>query len=185
MKKSFFSLALISSLFAVAATATAGDFSTSYVQAQYADMGDNIDGTSIKGSVAFGGTGLYLSGEYSKFDVEAAGVDLKESVVLLGYQKNVSNAVALFGEAGYYQVDVGGFDADGYQAGVGARFAAGKYFEPYVKVAYTDVDEIGGATEGTIGTLIKPWANVGFNAQYSFGEDSNADLWKAGVRFSW
>ena len=54
-----------------------------------------------------------------------------------------------------------------------------------MKVAYTDVDEIGGATEGTIGTLIKPWANVGFNAQYSFGEDSNADLWKAGVRFSW
>ena len=99
MKKSFFSLTLISSLFAVAATASAGDFSTSYVQAQYADMGDNIDGTSIKGSVAFGGTGLYLSGEYSKFDVEAAGVDLKESVVLLGYQKNVSNAVALFSEA--------------------------------------------------------------------------------------
>ena len=184
MKKSIFATALIASLFACAATASAADLSTSYVQAQYADMGDGIDGASIKGSVALGGTGLYLSGEYSKYDVIDS-VELKETVALLGYQKNVTDKVALFGEGGFYSVDVEGFDADGYQAAVGARFVAGKYFEPYVKVAYTDVDEIGGATEGTIGTLIKPWSHVGIIAQYSFGEDSNADLWKAGVRFSW
>lgn len=185
MKKSIFAAALLVSLSAVAATASAADFSTSYVQAQYADMGDGIDGVSVKGSAALGGTGLYLSGEYSKYEVDVAGVDLKETVALLGYQKNVTDNVALFGEAGFYGIDVADFDESGYQAAVGARFAAGQYFEPFIKVAYTDVDAIGGATEGTIGTLIKPWQHVGFVAQYSFGEDSNADLWKAGVRVSW
>ena len=96
MKKSIFASALL--LSAVAAPASAADFHTSYVQAQYADMGDGIDGISVKGRAALGGIGLYLSGEYSKYNVDVAGVDLKETVALLGYQKNVTDNVALFGE---------------------------------------------------------------------------------------
>lgn len=182
MKKILIASSLLLALSGFAASASAADLSTSYVEAAYSSMDSDYSGYNLKGSIGFGSTGVYGLVDHTSNSVES--LDLEQTTIGLGYQFNVAGNVALFAEGGYYRIDVAGFDANGYTASFGTRIAAGEYVEPFAKVTYNDVSDIGNATNFTVGALIKPWEHVGFVGQYTLGGGDEVDQWKAGVRYT-
>lgn len=181
MKKILIASSLLLALTAASA-ASAAEFGTTYAEVGYAKIDNDYSGYNGKGSIGFGSTGVYAFGDHTNYKIE--GVHLKQTTLGLGYQHNVGANVALFGEGGYYRIDLAGENVNGYAASVGGRIAAGQYVEPFVKVTRTHVSDLGNATDTTAGVLIKPWQHVGFIAQYTFGNSDNADQWKAGVRYT-
>lgn len=182
MKKILIASSLMLALSAAAATASAADLSTTYVEAGYAKIDNDFSGYNVKGSVGFGDTGLYGLVDHTNYSVES--VDLKQSILGVGYQHNVGQNVAVFGEGGYYRIDLAGFDSSGYSVAVGTRIAIGEHFEPFAKVVHNDISDIGNATNVVAGALIKPWEHVGFITEYTFGSSDEADQWKAGIRYT-
>jgi len=85
----------------------------------------DFDGFEIRGNMEIGDN-LYMSGSYSRTNVDNPIFDLDIDLVSLGlgYKTDISDLSTLFAEADYLKFDSGfnGFGSqDGYQLGVGIR----------------------------------------------------------------
>src|SRR5690606_6600701 len=99
MKKILIASSLLLAMSGVAATASAADLSTSYVEAAYASMDNDYSGYNLKGSFGFGSTGIYGLVDHTSNSVES--LDLEQTTIGLGYQFNVASNVAMFAEGGF------------------------------------------------------------------------------------
>jgi len=158
--------------------AMADDMSYSYVDAGYAEtdidgLGPSADGFALRGSIGFGGNWLAFV-EYA--DQSVQNVDLETIAVGLGGHYGIANGVDLVGHLGYFEVDVGAFDDDGYLFDLGVRGQIGDAVELEGGARYTDLSDGGDDTALFFGGRFhfnETWA---LGAEYRTGDDSSTIL---------
>ena len=188
-KTLFIALALA----AAATTAQAQDApSNTWIEGDYVDRGGDGDaaGHGVRGSFAFGDTGLYGLGGYTRLDVDQGPGKLDGWELGLGYAHALGDRTQLFGEAAYLEDELAGFattdgsgivGVEGYRASVGLRSALGERFEGLVKASYVDGDDyLDGDFSGTVGGLLKLTRTWGVSGDVTFGDD--AETYRLGLR---
>jgi Ax21 family sulfation-dependent quorum factor len=180
MKRSLLALALV----AIAPFAAHADdnLSYTYVEADYVNVDGDADGFGVRGSVEFADSGFYGLGSWRTVEVDDTSIDVDNWELGAGYAHGVSDNVDLLGEVAYNNVEVEGFDADGYRASVGVRGSFSPNFEGLLKANYLDGDDVDGDFSATVGAqykFTKTWGVVG-EAEFADG----GEAYTLGVRAS-
>lgn len=166
--------------------------SNTWIEADYLNIDGDADGHGLRGSFAFGDTGLYGLGGYSRVGLDNSPGKLDAWELGLGYAHTLSNTTLLFGEAAYLEDELAGFvttdgsgivGVEGYRASIGVRSALGERFEGLLKANYVDGDEfLDGGFSGTVGALVKLNQTWGISGDVTFGDD--VQTYRLGVRAS-
>ena len=166
--------------------------SNTWIEGDYVmrDGDGDADGHGLRGSFAFGDSGLYGLAGYSRLDVDGGPGKLDGWELGLGYAHALGERSQLFGEAAYLEDEFAGFvttDGSGivgvesYRASVGLRSSLGSRFEGLVKANYTDGDGVvDGEFSGTVGGLVKLTPTWGLSGDVTVGEDTNT--YRVGLR---
>lgn len=172
------SVHLLAAMVAVAApwAVSATDLSHRYVEGGVARLSEDIsavfgpdaefDGGYLRGSAAFGATGLYGFGGVRRGggDAPYQGLDQSRTQLGLGYAHRVAPNVELLGEAGYLRDAFEGYGVDTGRVSAGAHAALGSRVEGWAKAHYTDDTFDSTRYSGEVGALVKfndTWGVVG------------------------
>src|SRR5688572_23320051 len=148
MKRSLLALALVAALpFAAQAD---DKLSNTWIEGDYVNVDGDADGFGVRGAFEFGDTGFYGLGGWRSVEIDDTNIDVDHWELGVGYAHDVSENMDLISELAYNQVDVEGFDDDGYRASVGLRGSFTPNFEGIVKANYLDGDEFDGDFTGTL-----------------------------------
>ena len=172
MKRSLFALALVA---AMPFAAQADDkLSYTYVEGDYVNVDGDADGFGVRGSFEFADSGFYGLGGWRSVEIDDTNIDVDNWELGVGYAHGVSENMDLISELAYNQIDVEGFDEDGYRMSVGLRGSFTPNFEGLIKANYVDGDEFDGDFTGTLGAQWKftqTWGVVG-EAEFGDGGES-------------
>jgi hypothetical protein len=173
----------------LAATPLAGfaadDLSYNYVEGDYMKLDHGADGPALRGSVEFGKSGVYATGNYAWLRADdglGGNVDVHARELGLGYHHGVAANTDVIGELGYRKASAAGTSAEGGRASIGVRSSFGKHAEGYVKGNYYDGADYHGDATGTVGGQYKFNGMWGVTAEAELGNGDHAYL--AGVRAS-
>jgi Ax21 family sulfation-dependent quorum factor len=180
MKRSLLALALV----AVMPFAAQADdkLSYSYVEADYVNVDGDADGFGVRGSFEFGQSGFYGLGGWRSVEIDDTNIDVDQWELGVGYAHDLSENLDLIAEAAYDQVDVEGYDEDGYRATVGLRGSFSPNFEGLAKVSFVDGDNVDGDFVGTLGAQYKFTPTWGIVGEAEFADGGEA--YTLGVRAS-
>ena len=180
MKRSLIALVLAA---AVPFAAQADDkLSYSYIEADYVNLDSDADGFGVRGSIEFADSGFYAFGSWNALEADDFDVDVDTYDLGLGYAHSLGENLDLIGEAAYVNVDVEGFDADGWRASVGLRGSFSPNFEGLVKANFVDGDDVDGDFTGTLGAQYKFNPTWGITGEVEIGDGGETYL--MGVRAS-
>lgn len=146
------------------------------------DVGDGNTGYRVEGSLGLL-LGFYAFGRYESADIDGIDAgDFEATDLGLGWHIGLGDTIQGLAELSYSDREVGPFDADGYTAAVGVRFAPVERWEFGVKAGYRDLDRAldGGYGEGYV--LWKVWGPLGVTARAELAEEANR--FGLGARFS-
>lgn len=180
MKRSLFALALVA---AMPFAAQADDkLSNTWIEGDYVNVDGDADGFGVRGAFEFGDTGFYGLGGWRSVEIDDTNIDVDNWEIGVGYAHDVSENMDLISELAYNQVDVEGFDDDGYRASVGLRGSFTPNFEGIVKANYLDGDEFDGDFTGTLGAQYKFTQTWGVVGEAEFGD--GGETYTLGLRAS-
>lgn len=172
MKRSLFALALAAAL---PFSAQADDkLSNTWIEGDYVNVDGDADGFGVRGSFEFADSGFYGLGGWRSVEIDDTNIDVDNWELGVGYEHDISENLDLLSEVAYNQVDVEGFDEDGYRVSVGLRGSFTPDFEGLVKANWYDSDETDGDFTGTLGAQYKftqTWGVVG-EAEFGDGGES-------------
>jgi opacity protein-like surface antigen len=126
MKRAFFALALAAAL---PMSAQAAERSYSYVELDYVNVDSDADGFGVRGSVNFGESNFYGLGSYTTVEVDNTNIDVDGFEIGAGYHHALTDNADLIAEVAYQNVEVAGFDADGYRVSGGFRGNLGAQYK--------------------------------------------------------
>jgi hypothetical protein len=180
--------ALVISLFALAATASAQEFGYNYLQASYGTVSfdDSIldvdgDGLGISGSYAFHPE-FYVAGEYQTADMDF-GVDLNILELAVGWHTPLSDQLDFTAQLGFVNAEVetglGSADEDGYMIGAGLRGQLTDAVELNGGIDYIDFDD--SETRAYAGFLFSLTEQMTVGAEANFWDDIN--VYQLNLRF--
>ena len=180
MKRSLFALALVA---AMPFAAQADDkLSNTWIEGDYVNVDGDADGFGVRGAFEFGDTGFYGLGGWRSVEIDDSNIDVDNWELGVGYAHDVSENMDLISELAYNQVDVEGFDDDGYRASIGLRGSFTPNFEGIVKANYLDGDEFDGDFTGTLGAQYKFTQTWGVVGEAEFGD--GGETYTLGLRAS-
>jgi Ax21 family sulfation-dependent quorum factor len=180
MKRSIFALALVA---AIPFSAQADDkLSYSYVEADYVNFDSDADGFGLRGSFEFGDSGFYGLGGWRSGEIDDTDFDIETWELGVGYAHDLSPNTDLISELAWTNVDVEGFDDDGYRASVGLRGSFSENFEGLIKANYVDGDDQDSNFTGTLGAQYKFTQTWGVVGEAEFGD--GGEMYTVGVRAS-
>lgn len=179
MKRTLFALALAAAL---PMSAQAAERSYSYVELDYANVDSDADGFALRGSVNFGESNFYGLGSYTSVEVDNTNIDVEGFEIGAGYHHALNDNADLIAEIAYQNVEVLGFDADGYRVSGGFRGNLADSFEGLVKLNYLDGNNVDGDFTGTLGAQYKFNDTWGLTGEVEFAEGGESYL--VGVRAS-
>lgn len=166
--------------------------SNTWIEADYLNIDGDADGHGLRGSFAFGDSGLYGLGGYSRVGLDDSPAKLDAWELGLGYAHAISSRTLLFGEAAYLEDELAGFvttdgsgivGVEGYRASIGLRSTLGKRVEGLLKANYVDGDDyLDGGFTGTLGALVKLNQTWGISGDVTFGDD--VQTYRLGLRAS-
>jgi Ax21 family sulfation-dependent quorum factor len=172
MKRSLLALALVA---AMPFAAQADDkLSNTWIEGDYVNVDGDADGFGVRGSFEFADSGFYGLGGWRSVEIDDTNIDVDNWELGVGYEHDLSENLDLLSEVAYNQVDVEGFDEDGYRVSVGLRGSFAPNFEGLVKANWYDSDETDGDFTGTLGAQYKftqTWGVVG-EAEFGDGGES-------------
>lgn len=151
---------LILVLLALSATASA-EFDYNYFEFAYSDIefdDIDVDGDSLGIGASYAlNEDFHVFAAYQSADLDFS-VDSTAFGVGVGYHTSVSPVVDLLASVSYQfvEVDVPGFgdsDDDGFELGVGLRFAANEQFELNAGISYVDFGDGGDDTALSVAGL--------------------------------
>ena len=179
MKRTLFALALAAAL---PMSAQAAERSYSYVELDYVNVDSDADGFGVRGSVDFAESNFYGFGSYTSVEVDNTNFDIDGFEVGVGYHHALNDSADLIGEVAYQNVEVLGFDADGYRVSGGFRGNLAENFEGLVKLNYLDGNNTDGDFTGTLGAQFKFSETWGVTGEVEFADGGQSYL--VGVRAS-
>jgi len=182
---------LLAAALPVAAQAQSSPSNT-WVEGSYVNVDGDADGHAVRGSFAFGQSGIYGLGAYSRIGVDDSPIRIDGWEAGLGYAHGLSDRTQLFAEATRLNTEVirpsapgavDVFDARGYRSSLGLRSALGERFEGLVKANYTTGERVlGHEFSGTVGGLFKLGQTWGVSGDVTVGEE--AETYQLGLRAS-
>ena len=180
MKRSLLALALVAALpFAAHAD---DKLSNTWIEGDYVNLDGDNDGFGVRGSFEFAGSGFYGLGGWRSVDIEGSDIAIDNWELGVGYEHDLSENLDLLSEVAYNQVDVEGFDEDGYRASVGLRGSFSPKFEGLVKANWYDSDGTDGDFTGTLGAQYKFTPMWGVVGEAEFGD--GGETYTLGLRAS-
>jgi Ax21 family sulfation-dependent quorum factor len=180
MKRSLLALALVAVLpFAAQAD---DKLSYSYVEADYVNVDGDADGFGVRGSFEFADTGFYGLGGWRSVEIDGTNVDIDNWELGFGYAHDLSANLDLISELAYENVEVEGFDADGFRASIGLRGSFSPNFEGLAKIGYADGDNVDGDFVGTLGAQYKFGQTWGLVGEVDFAD--GGEMYTVGLRAS-
>jgi len=181
MKRKLLALALVALPFAAFA---ADDLKYTYVEGDYTDLDHGVHGPALRGSYAFGQSGLYATGSYAWLDGKDVpdDVNLRAHELALGYHHGIAKRTDLLGEVGYRKAEADGASVEGARATIGVRSALGKRGEAFVKGNYYDGADYKGDATASVGGQFKFTDTWGLTAEVEAGNGDRT--WLTGVRAS-
>lgn len=165
--------------------------SNTWVEGRYINVDGDADGHGLRGSFAFGDTGLYGLAGYTRIGIDDTPFKLDGHEFGLGYAHALSDRTQLFAEAAYLDTELSGFvttdgtgiiDANGYRSSVGVRSSLTDRFEGLLKANYVDGDDFSGDFSGTVGGLYKLTPMWGVSGDVTF--DGGTETYSLGLRAS-
>ena len=183
-KKTLIAFALAASL-PLAAQAADKPLSYTYVEGNYVNLDNDVDGVGVRGSFNFGESGLYGLASYGWLGSDQETLDddeVKASELGLGYHHAIADNTDLIGEVAYRSAKTDNFRLDGARGSVGVRSAMGDKIEGYAKANYYDASDYDGDVTGTVGGQFKFNPTWGVTAEGEFGNGDQAYM--VGVRAS-
>lgn len=162
----------------------ADGLSYTWVEADYVNLDQDVDGIGLRGSFDLGNTGVYLTGSHARLEADAApgDIDVRANEVGVGYHHSLSAKTDLLGEVAYRNARSDDFNIDGARASIGVRSAIGERLEGFVKGNYYDASDYRGDATGTVGGQFKLNKTWGATAEAEIGNGDEAYL--IGVRAS-
>ena len=155
---------------------------------QYVDgKGADADGVYGRGSYNFDNSNVYVFGQAQRLDVRHSRANVNNYDVGVGYHHPLNQRLDLLGELAYVRQDAsGGFDADGYRAGVGLKAALSPSWEGLAQVNYRDGHDFRGDWSGAVGLRYAINDRWSVNGQAEFFNDRTYDsqAYQVGVRYS-
>lgn len=157
MLRSLLSLSLVFAAALPTAT-SAADLGYSYVEADYLDYSDGLDGFGLRASWALADSGFYALADYQRLQQSVlignpinGRIDIDGNLWQLGvgYRLSVNDRTDVLFEGGYQSLDNDFADADGYRVGLGMRSAwttglEGRWMLSYREYDFDDSDLGGG-----------------------------------------
>jgi hypothetical protein len=120
MKRSLLALALAAAL---PFSAQADDkLSNTWIEGDYVNVDGDADGFGVRGSFEFADSGFYGLGGWRSVEIDDTNIDVDNWEFGVGYAHDVSENLDLLSEVAYNQIDVDGFDEDGYRVSVQYKF---------------------------------------------------------------
>jgi Ax21 family sulfation-dependent quorum factor len=184
MKKTLIALALAASL-PLAAQAADKPLSYTYVEGNYVNLDNGVDGVGVRGSFDLGDSGLYGLGSYGWLGGDDELLDddeVKTHELGLGYHHGISDRADVIGELAYRSAKSDAYRIDGARASVGLRGAMSDKFEGYAKANYYDASDFDGDVTATLGGQFKFNQQWGVTAETELGNGDQAYM--VGVRAS-
>ena len=180
MKRSLLALALVA---AMPFAAQADDkLSNTWIEGDYVNVDGDADGFGVRGSFEFADSGFYGLGGWRSVEIDDTNIDVDNWELGVGYEHDLSENLDLLSEVAYNQVDVEGFDEDGYRVSVGLRGSFTPDFEGLVKANWYDSDETDGDFTGTLGAQYKFTQTWGVVGEAEFGD--GGETYTLGLRAS-
>jgi hypothetical protein len=191
MKKTLLALTLFTGL--AATSVNASELSYSFVEADYAHMGEldtgsDFDGYNLRGSVALGDS-FYVLGDYSQTTADFTGginIDLDTYSLGFGFHHSISDNADLFGDLSYMHGDAstlgGSANDNGYRARFGFRGALSEKFEGTIGVTHFDLGNFSSDSSLLLGGQLKFNDTWGAVAELEAGGDDTRYL--VGIRAS-
>ena len=178
---------------AIPCAASAAELSHDYVEAGVSRLTEDVpsvfggdrkfDGMYLRGSAAFGDSGLYGFGAYRQGETDGAAAFNRSNAQLgVGYAYRVAPRVELLGEGSWLRSDYEGFGDDTWRASVGARAAFGERVEGWAKAHYTDQGYDSTRYSGELGALVKIDERWGVTGAVELGD--REDTYTVGLRAS-
>lgn len=166
--------------------------SNTWVEGSYVNVDGDADGHAVRGSFAFGQSGVYGLGGYSRIGLDGSPIRIDGWEAGLGYAHGLSERTQLFAEATRLDTEVVRpgtpdgievFNARGHRSSLGLRSALGDRFEGLVKANYTTGERaLGHELSGTVGGLFKLGQTWGVSGDVTVGEE--AETYQLGLRAS-
>lgn len=179
MKRTLFALAFAAAL---PMSAQAAERSYSYVELDYVNVDSNADGFGVRGSVNFGESNFYGFGSYTNVQIDNTSIDVDGFDVGLGFHHALNDSADMIAEVAYQEVQVLGFNANGYRVSGGFRGNLAENFEGLVKLNYVDGNNLNGDFTGTLGAQYKFNETWGATGEIEFANGGQTYL--VGVRAS-
>lgn len=180
MKRSLLALALAAAL---PFSAQADDkLSNTWIEGDYVNVDGDADGFGVRGSFEFADSGFYGLGGWRSVEIDDTNIDVDNWELGVGYEHDISENLDLLSEVAYNQIDVEGFDEDGYRVSVGLRGSFTPSFEGLVKANWYDSDETDGDFTGTLGAQYKFTQTWGVVGEAEFGD--GGETYTLGLRAS-
>lgn len=149
--------------------------SYTYVDLLYYALDQGGDGATLRGSIEFGESGIYVTAGHYRVEPDAADGDYHFNALGLGYHLSASDMTDLIFEAGQNRYSTQEEHSTGYYAGVGAIRAFGDSFEGTIMAnRYFGGDIEGYTATGYLAGQQMLTANLAMVADVEFGD---GDTW--------
>jgi opacity protein-like surface antigen len=164
-------------------SAMASEKSYTFVDGGYVNVDGDADGAYVRGNYQFGQSGVYLTGQFARVEVDNTSFDVNNYELGLGYRYTLSDRFDLIGEATRARIDTDFGDANGYRASVGTRFDITSNFEGLAQINHYNGLDFAADNTATVSGLYKFGPVWGVNGGIEFDNDDN-QIYTLGVSAS-